>query len=991
MKKIIVFLFVIFTLVSTAQDFEWINSGEYFYIYFAGKKTLPDYALTEDGKSVVLLTDDTLNPNLYAHNYHISRINIETGATEFDSLINTDSKHFYRISNDGLTAFDVNQYRPGWSSYVAYKLFDIEHSSKGPIYQEVLLDDKNPIQSDYTELQINNINFQHKTGIISYGTNRTRHRSYWLQPSTLEISGEFSIFDYKKPTSLYKRTDGSNEINGSYNGMQNFVFDQFYNFSSGNTYESHSKLILVDSNKKESEIIYRTENEKPKSAVFLNDSILVFYLNYSDKVFLQYYNYKTGQFTDTMNFRHINSKHGFHIGFSNDGKYFVKSDNHKVELFKHYIKYPIYSFNIPDTLNKFQFYRFSGDDKYIFNVNNSKQLLRFKNPLVDDNVKAYFVLSDTSFIADKAYKCYNFSTANPTKYSWDFNNGITSNDFEPEIRFNEPGNYTIKLIAEKDGKQSTYEKIINVLPNFYADFEIVSIPKYLPMNCKFKNTSTSNIDSLLWDFGDGVYSKSKETYIYHTYAKDYDYRIKLKVFYKTLLDSSEKIISIKNIADQPFDPEIYTEYLFENTTDNNHKICKILPTEDKGFILIEQRNDTTALLKSADDLVPYKTVVLNKPFNCPADNLNDIYFNNFLIFDKKNYIFYTQTDDKLTTISIFDEKLNKTKEIDSIDANFHLIAFPDDIPDSNIVVFESKGTTGYINKYNAFTGKKTEIENLGNIFYLMNDTMNVISLLSYNFAYSPISHTYSNFSSFKLQNPNNGNFLYEDIAKNNLKLKKPIPFKVFRNIDNKDFVGLDTRGNVVLFNAQGDSLDIIKLTSGLTNIAVNGLMYCALGTQNNHPICYLFDRNLSMKDTIYIVNRDGAFIDALILENGDILLAGYRLLPSKSQPNGKSIRNSYILRVNNKTSLVQESVPNQISITNPIDYIATIRFSVDTSTVFHYEAYDLLGNLVFKTVNENIESDYTGTVDFSGLAPGVYIFKFYINGKIETKKVIYQK
>lgn len=91
----------------------------------------------------------------------------------------------------------------------------------------------------------------------------------------------------------------------------------------------------------------------------------------------------------------------------------------------------------------------------------------------------------------------------------------SSTTLEPQITFNKPGDYTVKLLLEDDnGCQETRERDISII-KFKFDFVVDdSIPKCSPASFTFTSTGI-NIDSFYWDFGDGedLVSTSDSVYL----------------------------------------------------------------------------------------------------------------------------------------------------------------------------------------------------------------------------------------------------------------------------------------------------------------------------------------------------------------------------------------------------------------------------------------------------------------------------------------------
>ena len=111
---------------------------------------------------------------------------------------------------------------------------------------------------------------------------------------------------------------------------------------------------------------------------------------------------------------------------------------------------------------------------------------------------------------------YYFNT-----YNWDFGDGSTSEEYEPEHTFDEVGEYTVMLtVTNSEGTDTiTKEAYIEVLPPMppVADFTVESIAGFAPFEVMFINNTTpeDGDNEYDWDFGDEETSSSENpTHIY---------------------------------------------------------------------------------------------------------------------------------------------------------------------------------------------------------------------------------------------------------------------------------------------------------------------------------------------------------------------------------------------------------------------------------------------------------------------------------------------
>ncbi|MCG8580082.1 MAG: PKD domain-containing protein, partial [Bacteroidales bacterium] len=89
-------------------------------------------------------------------------------------------------------------------------------------------------------------------------------------------------------------------------------------------------------------------------------------------------------------------------------------------------------------------------------------------------------------------------TTSATDFTWDFGDGTTSNEANPEIHtYGSDGIYTITLTAsDMNGKQSVLEQVVSVP---YLSFNVTDVD----WGTVTFNNNDVNADSWLWNFGDG--------------------------------------------------------------------------------------------------------------------------------------------------------------------------------------------------------------------------------------------------------------------------------------------------------------------------------------------------------------------------------------------------------------------------------------------------------------------------------------------------------
>ena len=113
----------------------------------------------------------------------------------------------------------------------------------------------------------------------------------------------------------------------------------------------------------------------------------------------------------------------------------------------------------------------------------------------------------------------NNSNPTPASVVWDFGDGTTSTQINPDKIYNIPGNYLIKLTANFGSCLDTFSKMINVIGNSKAAFVADDTANCnYPFTVKFTN-NTVNGSTYRWDFGDNTTSTLfNPTHTYNSYG-----------------------------------------------------------------------------------------------------------------------------------------------------------------------------------------------------------------------------------------------------------------------------------------------------------------------------------------------------------------------------------------------------------------------------------------------------------------------------------------
>ncbi len=165
---------------------------------------------------------------------------------------------------------------------------------------------------------------------------------------------------------------------------------------------------------------------------------------------------------------------------------------------------------------------------------------------------------------------------NATSYQWDFGDGQTSIEQNPQHTYTQGKAYTIKLTATGAGGSSMLTKDVSVqAPPPVADFTFTGGECLAPCEVVFTNKST-NADTYQWDFGDG--GKSTEASPRHQYTKGGTFPVSL-----TATGSGKTVIKTQAVVIKVAVPnKVWDKTLGGNSTD---LISVVINCQDGGFLL----------------------------------------------------------------------------------------------------------------------------------------------------------------------------------------------------------------------------------------------------------------------------------------------------------------------------------------------------------------------------------------------------------------------
>ncbi len=142
---------------------------------------------------------------------------------------------------------------------------------------------------------------------------------------------------------------------------------------------------------------------------------------------------------------------------------------------------------------------------------------------------ANFTANPSSGPAPLAVNFTDTSTGTPTAWSWNFGDGATSTLKNPSHTYNAAGTYNVTLTVSNPGGSNGTSKTITALTPPpaapVAGFSANPSSGQAPLTVNFTDTSTGSPTSWSWNFGDGVFSTSRNPS--HTYNAAGTYNITL--------------------------------------------------------------------------------------------------------------------------------------------------------------------------------------------------------------------------------------------------------------------------------------------------------------------------------------------------------------------------------------------------------------------------------------------------------------------------------
>ncbi|MDQ3192465.1 MAG: PKD domain-containing protein [Bacteroidota bacterium] len=161
---------------------------------------------------------------------------------------------------------------------------------------------------------------------------------------------------------------------------------------------------------------------------------------------------------------------------------------------------------------------------------------------------------------------FNNITENADSYKWDFGDGNTSEEENPEHTYSDAGTFTVTLTVENSCGESIKTKVLNLsCPSPDADFGY----SISGLTIEFNNRS-ERAGEYKWDFGDGNFSEESDpTY---TYSNPGIYTVELIVINDCGEDRHKREIEIEPVGISETEVSGFGMKLFPNPAKNSVKI-----------------------------------------------------------------------------------------------------------------------------------------------------------------------------------------------------------------------------------------------------------------------------------------------------------------------------------------------------------------------------------------------------------------------------------
>jgi len=645
MKKYVIYVFVLFSfiIINYVSVAEWQKDGELEWLNVSNS-AIKQYVFSQDGKSIYVLDSSNV----------FFKYDIETGKMLW--IKNLTSARYGNAKFQGARiGEDAVQYLVwfGGDNYKNYiQLRDIEADNIIGAFQ---------ITSSINQL----ITFLFDRGFTFIFNSAYIYFSEYVHyiesagPQTYEkATGVLNFYKVQNDSILFTR-----------NLKDKYPLSYYFNKNSGTLVGSYRYYYYL------------------QSAIF----------PYDIKVLVNNWTYLYDFQNDSL--RLLNNSAYSTLILSNDGKYLIAHDKHKLFVYDLKTFKQIRSINYSDTIHSSTPFNndnfilisngksirihnltnldpidtlifptletsiknltYSPDDKGIY-FSSGPNIYRYNLDIQNHYIKAFFYNDTTIIEVNEPIHFYDASTKNAKTFLWEFGDGTTSKEENPTHKYSDTGYFDVELIVSNNERIDSFkiEKCVYILPELIADFDYKITMSVFPVKVEFINKSQGNIDSLEWNFDD--YNKSTDYNPTHYYKVNDTFTVNLKVYSMQYIREASKQIIINSTQSELDLKEWKYETLYKDTTD----MAAINGVEllDNKIVFLQDKDNTPYSINNAGDLLWHKVWDSTSGFtNLGKRSLLQRYPAN------NNYFLFGQ--DNLLALIDYDAEINKTYNIPNYKIN----------------------------------------------------------------------------------------------------------------------------------------------------------------------------------------------------------------------------------------------------------------------------------------------------------------------------------
>ncbi len=650
----------------------------------------------------------------------------------------------------------------------------------------------------------------------------------------------------------------------------------------------------------------------------------------------------------------------------NNQKKRILAYNWKNELYNYY--YMISN----NYLNKMVYLK----DRSEFIITNNGGEIYLLSDSVFNQKNVTFEMEAKEWLMQKQVKFTNFSALTFDSFYWNFGDGEGSTELNPYHVFKKEGKYKIELTGIKNGFFSSYTDSIIVLPNYYPSFEIDKSYGEAPLKVKFKNTSSFDADSVIWEFGKNAQSAQNIEEGEITFYEAKKDTIFLKAYKAGSIFQTSKIIDIyqsdtNNIVSVQIDAKTYY-YVSQPSyvAGTSHRFYKYVLSSDNNLYYSYLNIDISYYAGASKNvetnyLSTYKINYFNKriPINYNSSNI-------FSYTDGGLFVLWNDS------IEVFDRNLDILFKIknDKKYQNFLTI-------DNKYILAKNNNNIAFFNKY-FIIQKEYSISDFTN-----KDVDSITNIQLFQSA----NKYHSNSNSYVILQSNSKKLTIVEFKDKNVNQKF--------TLDNLELASYNiTNDNELCLISKSGVLKILNLNN------------CMLKEYQNYNFsnCHYFDKNILYEVKGDLKDQPEGLSVKFIDFDGNLLYQYHTLINTNSENSVlylnfnnlyKSFDNKiYILTGNPyypcfaliSLYFKKNLSPSGINISknsnshlfpNPTsDYI-----NINNGEIQNIKIYDMRG------IEINYKAEFFGNlvrINVSDLQTGMYVVRYELQGKIYNEKFV---